>query len=141
MSTLNNIHQPPQITIKLILLMGLSLFLMGCRTAPLVDVSGEPITSGTGKSVSLSQVTHDIIQAGVGLGWTMKKQKSGYIIGQLNLRKHMIKVNIHYSNKEYSITYNDSSEMSYDGTQIHSNYNSWVQNLNKAIRTNVFNNN
>lgn len=116
------------------------MFLIGCRTSPLVEVTNESITTGSGKAVALSAVTHDITQAGVGLGWQMKKVKPGYILATLLLRKHMVKVNIHYSTTEYSITYNDSNEMNYDGTNIHTNYNNWVQNLNNAIKTQVFNN-
>ena len=29
----------------------------------------------------------------------------------------------------------DSSNLQYDGKTIHSNYNGWIQNLDKAIRT------
>ena len=124
----------------IVLLIVLSMFLIGCRTSPLVEVTDAPITTGSGKTLTLSAVTHDIIQAGVGLGWQMKKVKPGYILATLLLRKHMVKVNIHYSTTEYSITYNDSNEMNYDGTNIHTNYNNWVQNLNNAIRTHVYNN-
>ncbi len=124
----------------IVLLIILSMFLIGCRTSPLVEVTDAPITTGSGKTLNLSAVTHDIIQAGVGLGWQMKKVKPGYILATLFLRKHMVKVNIHYSTTEYSITYNDSNEMNYDGTNIHTNYNNWVQNLNNAIRTHVYNN-
>ncbi len=123
---------------KIILLMIISVFLIGCRTVPVEEISNEPIISGSGKTLKLSEVTHDIVQSGIGLGWQMKKVKAGYIIGTLILRKHMVKVDIHYSRTEYSITYNDSSEMSYDGEMIHKNYNSWVNNLSKAIRTHVF---
>jgi hypothetical protein len=44
-------------------------------------------------------------------------------------------VDIPYSAKSYSITYKSSSNLNYDGTTIHSNYNGWVQNLHKAINT------
>lgn len=124
---------------KIVLLIILSLFLIGCRTAPIADVTNAPINTGSGKAPALSAVTHDISQAGAGLGWQMKKVKPGYIVATLFLRKHMVKVNIHYSKTEYSITYKDSKEMNYDGTNIHANYNSWVQNLSNAIRTQVFN--
>lgn len=126
---------------KIVILIILSMFLIGCRTAPLVNVNNAPVTTESGKTPALSAVTHDITQAGIGLGWQMKKVKPGHILATLMLRKHMVKVDIHYSATEYSITYNDSNEMRHDGTNIHANYNSWVQNLNNAIRTNVYNNN
>ncbi len=126
---------------KIVLLIILSLFLFGCRTAPVLEVTNAPITTASGKTPGLSTVTHDIVAAGIGLGWQMKKVQPGYIVGTLILRKHMVKVDVHYSVTEYSITYNDSSEMNYTGETIHANYNNWVQNLNNAIRTQVFNNN
>ena len=127
------------LTKKIIVLIVLSLFLIGCRTAPVMDISDAPINTATGKTPSLSLVSNEIVEAGVQLGWQMKKVKRGQISGTLYLRDHMVKVTIDYSNKEYSITYKDSSNMQYDGTNIHSNYNGWVQNLNNAISTQVFN--
>jgi hypothetical protein len=127
---------------KIILLMIFSIFLIGCRAAvPIIDITDAPITTGSGKSPSLSVVTHDIVQAGIGLGWQMKKENPGHIIATLVLRKHMVKVDINYSNTEYSILYKDSTEMNYDGEKIHANYNSWVQNLSKSINKHVYHNN
>ena len=124
---------------KIIILMVLSLFLIGCRTASLMDISDAPINTASGKTPSLSLVTNEIIQAGMQLGWQMKKVKPGLVVGTLYLRDHMVKVDIHYSKTEYSIMYKDSTNMNYDGTNIHSNYNNWVQNLNNGIKTQVFN--
>ena len=46
----------------------------------------------------------------------------------------MAKVDINYNTKTYSITYKDSSDLDYDGTKIHKNYNGWIQNLDNAIK-------
>ena len=108
---------------KIVILIVLSLFLIGCRTAPVMDISNEQINTASGKTPALSVVTNKIVQAGVQLGWQMKKVKPGQIIGTLHLRDHMVQVTINYSNKQYSINYKDSNNMSYDGTNIHSNYN------------------
>lgn len=125
---------------NIFLLIILSVFIIGCRTAPIQNVTNAQINTNSGKKPTLSAVTHDILQAGVSLGWEMKKDKHGHIIATLNLRKHMVKVDINYTQTEYSIIYNDSHEMQYDGSTIHSNYNSWVQNLNKKISGYVYNN-
>lgn len=37
--------------------------------------------------------------------------------------------------KSYGITYKDSTNLKYNGIKIHSNYNSWVRNLDRAIQT------
>jgi len=48
--------------------------------------------------------------------------------------KHVAVVDVNYSVKSYSIQYKDSTELGYDGGNIHPNYNGWIQNLDKGIR-------
>lgn len=126
---------------KVFILILLSLFLIGCRTAPILEITDAPIETASGKKPALANITRQISSAGIQLGWQMKKVKQGHIVGTLNLRKHMVQVDIRYSRSSYSITYKNSSEMRYDGTNIHSNYNSWIQRLDNSIRTNVYNGN
>jgi hypothetical protein len=45
----------------------------------------------------------------------------------------MAQVDIPYNRQMYSIVYRDSNNLDYDGVNIHSNYNSWIQNLSAAI--------
>ena len=40
-----------------------------------------------------------------------------------------------HKNKNYSINYKDSTNLDYDGTNIHRNYNGWIANLDRAIKT------
>lgn len=108
-----------------------------CRTSPLFNVrdSSVPVPA-SGPGLSLDQVTEAIVRAGVGLGWDMRAQRPGQIVGTLNVRSHTAVVDISYSTKAYSITYSSSQNLKYDeaaGT-IHSNYNGWIQNLDNAIR-------
>ncbi len=84
-------------------------------------------------NVSAEDVRKSIIRAGGTLGWNIKDVKPGLLEGTLHLRTHMAKVEIPYSTKSYSILYKDSTNLKYDGTKIHSNYNGWIQNLQKAI--------
>ena len=110
----------------------LTMALIGCRTAPVYNVTEAPVNA-SGK-VSSNDVKKAIISADAGLGWQMKEVKPGHIVGTLFLRKHMASVDIPYSDKSYSINYKDSSELNYDNGNIHSNYNGWVQNLDRAIQ-------
>lgn len=110
----------------------LTMALIGCRTSPVLNVTDAPVNA-TGQ-VSNSDVKKAIISAGAGLGWQMKEVKPGHIVGTLFLRKHMASVDIPYSSSSYSINYKDSSELNYDNGNIHSNYNGWVQNLDRAIQ-------
>ena len=107
------------------------LLLAGCRTADVYNVQNAP---GASKAVSMADVEMAIRRAGHGLGWQIVPQGPGKAEGILVLRDHRAVVNITYDTKNYSITYKDSSNLYYDGKTIHSNYNGWVQNLDKAIR-------
>ncbi len=117
-----------------VVLVTASLALMGgCRTAPILNVKDAPVEV-TGKQATADEVKKAILRAGATLGWQMKEEEPGYIVGTLILRSHMAQVDIPYSTESYSILYKNSENLKYDGTSIHSNYNGWVQNLDRAIR-------
>jgi hypothetical protein len=75
------------------------------------------------------------MRAGVSLGWQMRPTNPGHIVGTLILRTHTAVVDINYDTAKYSVTYKDSKDLEYDGTNIHSNYNGWIQRLDNAIRS------
>lgn len=104
--------------------------LAGCtgRTAPIQEGGGEFIGPGT-----LSQRADQIRRAGAGLGWRMEPRAPGLVRGTLDLRTHQAVVDIPYDTQRFSIRYVSSNNLEYDGSSIHRNYNSWVQNLQKAI--------
>jgi hypothetical protein len=110
-----------------------TLALFSCRSAPVYNVNNATVVANV-SNVSSSQVRKAIIRAGGGLGWMIKDAGPGRLEGRLTLRTHYAKVSIPYSTKSYSIIYKDSKNLKYDGTNIHSNYNGWIQNLNKAIQ-------
>ena len=110
----------------------LGLVLAGCRSNPVYNVSGAPVTTST-RNYSMSDVRGAILQAGASLGWQMKDVKPGLIVGTLVIRDHMAQVDIPYNRTSYSIIYRDSQNLNYDGVNIHSNYNGWIQRLNGAI--------
>ena len=121
---------------SLVLVSVVSFFLIGCRAAtPVYNVSNQEITTNKQK-VALEDVEKAIIRAGVGLGWVVTKEAPGEIKATLSLRTHVAIVSIKYSTKEYNITYISSTNLEYNATNntIHSNYNSWVKNLNQAIQ-------
>ncbi|MFA5628197.1 MAG: hypothetical protein WCX90_08745 [Thiohalomonadaceae bacterium] len=121
---------------SLVLLAGLSLAIAtGCRTSvPVYNVDEATVVSSTGKQLTANEVKKAILTAGAVLGWSMKETKPGHIIGTLNVRKHMAKVDIKYNTKTYSITYSDSHNLNYDGSNIHGNYNGWIQRLQQNIQ-------
>jgi PBP1b-binding outer membrane lipoprotein LpoB len=111
----------------------LTLALIGCRTAPVYNVTDAPVNTATEKT-TMVDIKKAIMSAGASLGWQMKEIKPGHIVGSLFLRKHSAVVDIPYTTKSYSINYKDSTELGYDGSNIHSNYNGWIQNLDRAIQ-------
>lgn len=118
----------------LILLASLVLVLVGCRSNPVYNVTDMSFTTTTG-NYSTNDVRNAILQAGTAQGWQMQAVRPGLISGTLNIRNHMAQVDIPYDRSRYSILYRDSDNLKYDGSNIHSNYNGWVQNLRNAINT------
>ena len=124
-----------------IILMGLAVILLGgCATpTPIRNITAEPVVGPACRAVSLEEVGKAILRAGGTLGWQMKQIEPGYILGTLKLRSHVAIVDIRYTNKNYNITYKDSTNLDYDGKHIHNNYNGWISNLDRAIKTQLAN--
>ncbi|MGH8583775.1 MAG: hypothetical protein ACREWG_13550 [Gammaproteobacteria bacterium] len=106
--------------------------LAGCRTAPIYNVAGAPIT--TPRPVEMVDIQNAIVRAGAGLGWAMKPVTPGHLIGTLHIRNHTAVVDILYNPRSYDITYKDSVNLKQAGGEIHKNYNAWIQNLDHAIK-------
>lgn len=119
------------IALKLIVILVAGIAVASCRTSPIYNVQSSTMSTST--SATLADVTRTIKQAGAGLGWQMMEKGPGHIEGKLLLRKHMALVDIQFDTKTFSIMYLDSSNLDYNGTLIHSNYNGWIQNLERAI--------
>ena len=109
------------------------LLLVGCRTGGIYNVQGAPVAGS--RVVAMQDVELAIRRAGASLGWQIVPRAPGRLEGILVLRDHRAVVDIAYDTQTYSIQYKDSSNLAYDGTTIHANYKGWVQNLDKAIRT------
>ena len=102
--------------------------LAGCAT-PIYNVQSAPfLHPGT-----LETRTAQIQRAGAGLGWQMDPIRPGVMRATLNLRTHVAVTEITYDAQRFAIRYVDSSNLGYDGTNIHKNYNGWIHNLERAI--------
>lgn len=112
--------------------------LSGCRTNPIQNVNDQTIVMNKADATE-ADVKQAIINAGASLGWIMKANQPGHILGILRIRAHEAQVDIDYNTKNYSIKYKDSINLKYDASgevpTIHSNYTSWVQNLDRAIQS------
>ena len=122
-----------------VIVSALILVAAGCRGAvPVYNVTEAPVAASK-PNPSLDDVGKAIQRAGATLGWQMKQTKPGHMLGTLNLRKHVAVVDVNYSAQSYSVNYKDSTELDYDGQNIHPNYNGWIQNLDKAIKAQLSN--
>jgi hypothetical protein len=106
---------------------------------PIYNVKQAPVETPGGKPPTMAEVEKAIMRAGAGLGWKMQPTKPGHIVGTLQLRTHTAIVDVTFDTRTYNITYKDSLELNYDGSNIHKNYNGWIQNLDRGIRAQLLN--
>lgn len=110
------------------------IFVAGCRSNPVLNVENAVIgITASNKKLTLADVRKAIINAGATRGWSFTKVDSNHLVGTLVLRRHTAIVDVTYDTKSYSIKHKDSINLDYDGTNIHSNYNSWIRKLRKSI--------
>jgi len=121
-------------TLSIMAVCATAITFAGCgRTNPVLNIDNSPVTVSSGKA-SLEKVKGAIISAGTRLGWQVKPVTNGHLVATLYQRGHMAQVDIKYTTETYNITYKDSSNLLYDGSNIHRNYNNWVNNLDRNIR-------
>ena len=122
--------------LKVLLVAFAAAALAGCTTLqPIYNVKGAPVDTPGGKPPTLAEVEKAIVNAGTKLGWKMQPVRPGVMVGTLTLRRHAATVDVTFDTRTFNITYKDSVDLDYDGTNIHRNYNGWIQNLDKGIRT------
>ena len=104
---------------------------------PIFNVESAPIPPNP--AATLENIEKAIMRAGLTLGWQIAPKGAGRAEGVLVLRTHRAIVDITHDTRVFSITYKDSVNLSYRESDrtIHSNYNGWIQNLEKAIRAQV----
>jgi hypothetical protein len=104
---------------------------------PIYNVQSSPIPPNP--AATMENIEKAIMRAGLTLGWQIAPKGPGHAEGVLVLRTHRAVVDITYDTKSFNINYKDSLNLDYrekDKT-IHSNYNGWIQNLEKGIRAQV----
>lgn len=120
-----------------LLLVPFLVLLMGARQVPLVNP--DPIAVPAG--LTEAKVIRSIKAALVGRQWVVSEEQPGKIIGTLNLREHMAKIDVSFDASKIHIKYLDSKELMYGEkkgvTVIHRNYLSWIQNLVNDIGRNM----
>ena len=104
---------------------------------PIYNVLSSPIPPTP--AATMENIEKAIMRAGLTLGWQIVPKGPGKIEAILNIRKHQAVIDITYDTKSFNINYKDSVNLDYrEGDKtIHSNYNGWIQNLEKGIRAQV----
>lgn len=118
---------------SILLALSIVLTFTACGVAQVYNVPHQSITIDNTREADVYKA---IVRAGSGLGWNVQRIRSGKAEASLHLRTHVAIVTIDYNSKDYSITYKSSVNLHYDESMntIHTNYNGWIQNLNKAIQ-------
>lgn len=104
--------------------------LIACRSSLVYNVVNDQFLT---TAPSLDDAGKTIKLAGASLGWQVKQAEPGHLIATLPIRTHVAIVDITHDTKQFTIMYKNSTNLDYDGTNIHSNYNGWVLNLQNAI--------
>ena len=126
--------------LKVLLVAFAAAALAACGTLqPIYNVKGAPVEAPGGKPPTLAEVEKAILRAGAALGWKMQPARPGVMVGTITLRRHTAIIDVTFDTRTFNITYKDSVELDYDGTNIHRNYNGWIQNLDKGIRAQLLN--
>lgn len=111
------------------------LLLSGCfgRVQPLYNVVSKPIPAAS-QALSMKEIGNVIELAAMGRDWLINKKQEGVYELTQTKKTHVAVVQVNYDQKTFSIKYKDSSDLLYNGTNIHRNYNRWVQYLERDIQ-------
>ncbi|ASM55066.1 MULTISPECIES: lipoprotein [Pseudoalteromonas] len=108
--------------------------LAGCSTSVPIKNFEQNLIPQTSKIINnTADVETGILKACIQLGWQCAPVSEGKIKGILNIRTHQLIVNINYDKTAYSINYQDSTNLNYNGSKIHRQYINWVTNLMRHI--------
>ena len=118
-----------------LLVIGCVLLIGACRAAPIYNVESAPLNAPP--TATLADIQRAIIRAGSTRGWQMTPVEPGHVVATYARRDFTTSVDIRFTTQSYSITYKDSTGLNYDGTEIHSNYNAWIHNLQTDIQNQV----
>jgi len=125
-------------SLPIIFIVFLIFIFSGCRTKNLIS----PVTFPIPSSLQNESIAKAIKEAAINRKWFPYEEKEGVIYLSLEVRTHIVKVDIEYGDGQIKIVYRDSENMLYeekdDGTiLIHKKYNDWIKNLRKDIQLNL----
>jgi len=120
--------------LKIVISVIIIVFLMGCNsTVPVRNFENQTIAQYGNAESTVKSVEKSIVRAAVTLGWKTQVTSDNAILATLDIRKHQLVVLITHDEKSFSIKYQDSINLKYNGTKIHRQYVNWVTNLIRSI--------
>ncbi len=109
------------------------------RVQPIYNVENMTVQTASRRPTTSQQIRDAIIAGATTKRWQVREIEEGHLVAQIFVRRHMAEVDITYDESSYSITYKDSTNLLYDGTVIHRNYNKWIAlmvgQINPVIRS------
>lgn len=109
---------------------------VGCaRVQPVYNVPDTAVDVSSDNGAE--EIRKAILAGAQAKGWRVEEVGPGHMIARVAVRTHTATVDIYYDNDSYSIQYRDSSDLMYDGSNIHRNYNKWIIYLDEQIRFNL----
>lgn len=99
---------------------------------PVFDIIDAEIRSSTPKSQEA--VKKAIVAGGKARKWRMFEMGRGHLEAQVTVRSHVARVDIFFTEYNYSIIYKDSVNLKYKNGLIHKSYNKWIRNLDLDIQ-------
>lgn len=96
------------------------------------------MVSSVNPNISTARLKTVIIEACTRHGWAINSSTDSNIEATLNHNgKETVTVDIPFSREQVEIKYKGSTNMRYDGSNIHRSYNRWVKNLEVNIRNGI----
>lgn len=94
-----------------------------------------PVPTGAGRTLTQDEVGEAIRRGADDATWRTYPIGPGHLAASLQAQEHVAAVDITYTASTYSIHYQTSRALDYDGDgHIHKDYNLWVEALQAAIQ-------
>jgi len=125
-------------TVRALSVLVTCLVLTGCfgRIQPVYSVHNHPVPASAEKLTA--QKIGDVIKlAASSRKWVAQDLNPGVMKLTHRKKNHVAEVEVSYNKSSYSIKYLNSSNLLYNGSMIHRNYNRWVANLEQDIEMNL----
>jgi len=111
----------------------IALSTLACATQEAVLSPSNVAVASQSSSLGDAEVGKRIAKAAAGRSWTCANAGTNVLNCTLNVRTHQAVIDIKYNNKDYSISYVSSKNLTYKDGTIHRNYNKWIKLLERDI--------